>query len=193
MWVLTTVLLPGRGGLDSPTGQQTTPKKVAIQSSHDKKQATYLFDRTLRVGQLKKVQNDPPVYHFNPVVTPSRSSYTRGWTATFEATAYSPNEPGLDWKTATGRRAGYGIIAVDPRVIPLGSTCFVEGYGYAIAADTGGAIKGHHIDVCYISVAQCNRWGRKKVVVHVFKEPEFTVKKHRSTKKTTYHGKQTKK
>lgn len=192
MWMLTTALL-GHGGLDSSTGQQTTPKKVAIQSSQTKEQVTYLFDRTLRPGQLVKTQSRPPVFHFNPVVSTSRSSYTRGWTATFEATAYSPNEPGLDWRTATGRRAGYGIIAVDPRVIPLGSTCFVEGYGYAIAADTGGAIKGHRIDVCYVSVAQCNRWGRKKVVVHVFREPEFKGRNGRPSKKPTKPKKDLKK
>lgn len=193
MWMLTTVLSQGHGGQASPLGQQTTPTKVAIRSSQPKEQATYLFDRTLRPGQLVKVQASPPVFHFNPVISTSRSSYTRGWTAAFEATAYSPNEPGLDWRTATGRRAGYGIIAVDPRVIPLGSTCFVEGYGYAIAADTGGAIKGHRIDVCYTSVAQCNRWGRKSVVVHVFREPEFTVKKRGSSKKTVHHRKHSKK
>jgi 3D (Asp-Asp-Asp) domain-containing protein len=64
-------------------------------------------------------------------------------------------------------RATYGLVAVDPRVIPLGTHLYVEGYGFALAADTGGAIKGNRIDLCYDSVAFANRFGRKKVRVHV--------------------------
>ncbi len=50
--------------------------------------------------------------------------------------------------TATGIRAKYGVVAVDPRIIPLGTRLYIPGYGYAIAADTGGAIKGRRIDLC---------------------------------------------
>ena len=82
---------------------------------------------------------------------------------TVEATAYSGHST-----TATGRtpvRAssedGISTIAVDPRVIPLGSLVYVSGYGKAIAADTGGAIKGHIIDVYFNSKGECSRWGRK--------------------------------
>ena len=82
---------------------------------------------------------------------------------TVEATAYSGHST-----TATGRtpvRAssedGISTIAVDPRVIPLGSLVYVSGYGKAIAADTGGAIKGHIIDVYFNSKSECTSWGRK--------------------------------
>ncbi|MBX3112137.1 MAG: SH3 domain-containing protein [Fimbriimonadaceae bacterium] len=102
----------------------------------------------------------------------SRGSYTRGKVLDVVATAYMPNEgrmnPGSS--TATGRRAEFGIVAVDPRVIPLNSILFVEGYGLAIAADTGGAIKGNRIDVCLSSRAEMRAWGRKKVRVHVLRE-----------------------
>lgn len=102
----------------------------------------------------------------------SRGSYTRGKVLDVVATAYMPNEgrmnPGT--KTATGRRAEFGIVAVDPRVIPLNSILFVEGYGLAIAADTGGAIKGNRIDVCLGSRSEMRSWGRKKVKVHILKE-----------------------
>lgn len=57
------------------------------------------------------------------------------------------------------------LIAVDPAVIPLGSRVWVEGYGEAIAGDTGGAIKGHKIDVLVPSNAQARLWGRKTVKV----------------------------
>ncbi|MDA1680422.1 3D domain-containing protein [Bacillus cereus group sp. TH152-1LC] len=62
---------------------------------------------------------------------------------------------------------GMKLIAVDPSVIPLGSTVKVEGYGIAIAADTGGAIKGHKIDVLMPDKASSSNWGRKNVKVTI--------------------------
>jgi len=82
-----------------------------------------------------------------------------------ETTAYSPRQPDLDFTTATGARARRGIIAVDPRVIPLGTHVYVPGYGYAVAADTGGAIKGRRIDLCFETVAECFKWGRRDVTI----------------------------
>jgi 3D (Asp-Asp-Asp) domain-containing protein len=72
-------------------------------------------------------------------------------------------------RTRTGRRATYGVVAVDPRVIPLGTMVYVEGYGLALACDTGGAIKGHRIDLCYDSNYEANRYGRKHVKVHILR------------------------
>lgn len=86
----------------------------------------------------------------------------------FEATSYHGSEPGGGgFSTATGRPVGPGVVAVDPRVIPLGTKLYVEGYGEAIAADTGGAIKGNRIDVWKPSVAAANQWGRKNVRVWI--------------------------
>ena len=59
------------------------------------------------------------------------------------------------------------LIAVDPSIIPLGSKVWVEGYGYAIAGDTGGSIKGNKIDVLFSSKAEAYSWGRKKVRIKV--------------------------
>ncbi|MFH1150253.1 MAG: 3D domain-containing protein [Actinomycetota bacterium] len=86
---------------------------------------------------------------------------------TMVATAYSPEEPGLSDSTATGLKAQRGVVAVDPRVIPLGTRVNVEGYGYAIAADTGGAIKGMRIDLCFDTLAECNAYGRRTVRVEI--------------------------
>lgn len=87
------------------------------------------------------------------------------------ATAYTPGPESTgasaDGYTATGLRAGYGVIAVDPRVIKLGSRVYVEGYGFAVAGDTGGAIKGARIDVCFESKSEALRWGRRKVRVYL--------------------------
>ncbi len=86
-----------------------------------------------------------------------------------EATGYDPYPAGGSGtgRTATGVMARFGIAAVDPRVIPLHTLLYVEGYGFALAADTGGAIKGNRIDLCFDSRAQAYRWGRKNVKVHI--------------------------
>jgi 3D (Asp-Asp-Asp) domain-containing protein len=82
------------------------------------------------------------------------------------ATGYGPSGNGrYGMHTATGIRPRYGIVAVDPRIIPLGTKLFVEGYGYAIAADTGSAIKGMRIDLFYESDGRASQVGRKKVRV----------------------------
>ncbi len=59
------------------------------------------------------------------------------------------------------------MVAVDPSVIKLGSKVWVEGYGTAIAGDTGGAIKGNKIDILVQTDAQARNWGRKKVRIKV--------------------------
>lgn len=89
---------------------------------------------------------------------PSSSSRT----ITMQATAYSGGGT-----TASGMAAAVGRVAVDPRVIPLGTRLYIEGYGYAVAADTGGAIKGNRIDLYMNSESQCNSFGRRSVTVHV--------------------------
>lgn len=80
----------------------------------------------------------------------------------FESTAYC-----IKGTTASGQRARRGLVAVDPRVIPLGTRLYIEGYGEAIAADTGGAIKGNIIDVYFETAAECYAWGRRNIRVRV--------------------------
>ncbi len=69
--------------------------------------------------------------------------------------------------TKSGLPAKVGVIAVDPSVIPLGTRVYVEGYGYAIAADTGGKIKNNRIDICLPTQAECVKWGVKRVKLYV--------------------------
>ncbi len=81
-----------------------------------------------------------------------------------EATAYTHTGN----TTFTGVYPRIGTIAVDPRVIPLGSRMWVEGYGYGIAQDTGGLIKGKIIDLFMDTEKECLRWGRRQVRVYFF-------------------------
>lgn len=81
-----------------------------------------------------------------------------------EATAYTDDVASQGkWvgQTASGLKPQVGVVAVDPRVIPLGTKLYIEGYGEAIAGDTGGAIKGHKIDLFF------NSRGRSRDLSHV--------------------------
>jgi 3D (Asp-Asp-Asp) domain-containing protein/uncharacterized protein YabE (DUF348 family) len=82
------------------------------------------------------------------------------------STGKSPGHPAYGI-TASGMRAGYGVVAVDPRVIPLGTRLYIPGYGNAIAGDTGGAIKGQRIDLGYATYNEAIRFGRQTVTVYV--------------------------
>lgn len=94
---------------------------------------------------------------------------------TMNATAYTgnPSENGGSGRTAMGTPAVYGVVAVDPNVIPLGSKVFVlsaDGqyiYGTARAEDTGGAIKGNKIDLCFNSNSEAIQFGRRDCIVYV--------------------------
>ncbi|MFT8323528.1 MAG: 3D domain-containing protein [Bacillus sp. (in: firmicutes)] len=86
------------------------------------------------------------------------------------ATAYSHESVNSE-RTALGynikKNPNMKLIAVDPSVIPLGSRVWVEGYGEAVAGDTGGAIKGHIIDVLMPNNSKAKAWGRKTVKIIV--------------------------
>ena len=77
------------------------------------------------------------------------------------ATAYTPYDGGNVGRTALGNYAGKGHAAVDPEMIPLGSIVYIEGYGYAICDDIGGAIKGSIIDVGVDTMAEAYEWGTR--------------------------------
>ncbi|WP_102273319.1 G5 and 3D domain-containing protein [Cytobacillus massiliigabonensis] len=101
----------------------------------------------------------------------SRGNESGGKEIYVSSTAYTANCNGCSGNTATGinlrANPNVKVIAVDPRVIPLGTKVYVEGYGYAVAADTGSAIKGNKIDVFFSSKAEAYRWGRKTVKIRI--------------------------
>lgn len=83
-----------------------------------------------------------------------------GHTLVVSATAYS-----LPGRTATGLPVGWGIVAVDPTVIPLGTRMTIPGYGEGVAADVGSGIRGAMIDLWFPTVAQADAWGRRTVTI----------------------------
>jgi 3D (Asp-Asp-Asp) domain-containing protein len=70
-------------------------------------------------------------------------------------------------RTKSGTWPAVGTAAVDPKVIPLGTKLYIEGYGPAVALDTGGAVKGNVIDVYLPTEAECWQWGRRQVEVRI--------------------------
>ncbi len=78
------------------------------------------------------------------------------------STSYDKNCSGCSETTALGLKTGYGVVAVDPNVIPLGSRLYIPGYGTAVAGDTGGSIKGNKIDLGFDDVK--NGWWSSRFV-----------------------------
>ena len=83
------------------------------------------------------------------------------------ATHYDQHCPGCNEWTAIGMRAGFGVIAVDPKVIKLRSKVYIPGYGVAVAGDTGGAIKGNIIDLGFDD-AKTAGWRARFIDVYLF-------------------------
>lgn len=96
----------------------------------------------------------------SPAPPPRPIGAAGGRTLTVSSTGYS-----LPGHTATGLPVGWGVIAVDPSVIPLGTRLTIPGYGEAVAADTGSAVRGAEIDLWFPTLAQARAWGRRTVTV----------------------------
>jgi 3D (Asp-Asp-Asp) domain-containing protein len=97
-------------------------------------------------------------------VAPAASTQAPSYKVRVDAVAYS-----LPGKTAIGLPVGRGVVAVDPKVIPLRTRLFVPGYGKGIAADVGTAIKGRIIDVWFPTTDEARAWGRRTVVITVYR------------------------
>ena len=98
-----------------------------------------------------------------------KTAYIASAAVDMVATAYTAQCGGCTGYTASGYRAGHGIVAVDPSVIPLGTKLYIPGYGFAIAGDTGGAIIGHRIDLGFDSISDAMAFGRRAVKVYTLK------------------------
>ncbi len=121
--------------------------------------------------------NSKTVIYGNTAVTPY-GTFTFKKVINCKATAYEGSSASNgQWagQTATGRAPVYGVVAVDPSLIPLNSKIYVESadggeswiYGFAVAGDTGGAIKGNRVDLCYTTLEQCYNFGRRNCKVYI--------------------------
>ncbi len=129
-------------------------------------------DQVTEQGRERLVMmEDGTLRRYTAVHTMTATAYDAG----FQSTGKNPGDPyyGI---TRSGTRVRPGVVAVDPRVIPLGSTLYVESqgrsasYGISHAEDTGGAIKGDRIDLYYESRSDALRFGRQPVKVYVLED-----------------------
>lgn len=98
---------------------------------------------------------------------PPETSHHGGRVLYVSATAYSAQDPGNTPHTAMGTMVRYGVIAVDPDVIPMGTRVFIPGYGEAVAEDVGGAIRGNHIDVAFDTHQEALSFGCRNLEVYI--------------------------
>jgi 3D (Asp-Asp-Asp) domain-containing protein len=105
-------------------------------------------------------QQQQPVVASGPPIAVTAPASGGARTITVSSTGYS-----LPGRTATGMPTGWGVIAVDPSVIPLGTRLTIPGYGEGVAADTGSAVRGNAIDLWFPTLAQANAWGRRTVTI----------------------------
>lgn len=129
---------------------------------------TQPVDQVIEIG-TKYVENaiktPDGVYSVKEKILMHSSAYTAG----FESTGKNPGDEGYAM-TASGMTAQVGVVAVDTDVIPFGTKMYIEGYGYAIAGDTGGAIQGNKIDVYFDTYAEAIQYGVKEVMVYILGE-----------------------
>ena len=153
--------------------------KVTTDGAPGEKLVRYLvrYEDGVRVGS-KLVSAEVSKPATNKVVSigyrghyTSRGAFRSRKVMRMSASAYDPGPrscgPSANGRTSCGLRAGYGVVAIDPSVIRMGTKLYVEGYGYAIAGDRGRAIKGNRIDLGYDTYREAIRFGRKSVIVHV--------------------------
>jgi 3D (Asp-Asp-Asp) domain-containing protein len=117
---------------------------------------------SLKSATLTRTTAETQAVSFTATTATPSLSTAGGRTITVSATGYA-----LPGHTASGLPVGWGVVAVDPSLIPLGTHMTIPGYGDAVAADTGGAVVGATIDLWFPTVAQANAWGRRIVTIVV--------------------------
>jgi 3D (Asp-Asp-Asp) domain-containing protein len=136
--------------------QTPTPKPKATVKPTEKPEAPRPTERIVLAGR-------GDVTRYSKVITATATAYCACTICTGSGNG----------RTATGAVAQRGVIAVDPKVIPLGSRVYVETdgggyvYGAAVAADTGGAIRGNKVDLCFNTHSEALAFGRRTVQVYI--------------------------
>jgi len=170
------VLLMGIGTSASAASSTYTVKKGDSLSKIAKnyhvtvanlKQWNSLSSDMIRVNEVLKVANTKTNTTSKTTAAPAKKVKE----ITVSASAYTASCASCSGITATGinlkKNPNMKVISVDPRVIKLNTKVYVPGYGYAIAGDTGGAIKGNKIDIFMSSKKDALNWGRKTVKIQI--------------------------
>jgi len=166
----TTVKVRGVNGLKRTTYSITTEN--GVETKREIVEETTLREPTTRVIAVGTKAVAKSSGGTKTVTTNAGQTLNYSKKLTVSATAYTA---AAGKKTASGRVAQYGVIAVDPKVIPMGTKLYVEStddgkswqYGYCVAGDTGGAIKGNKIDLFFNSRSECLQFGRRSAIVYV--------------------------
>lgn len=147
--------------------QQTVQKELVVKEP---------VTEVVLVGEEKVIQKNVVVDAY------SGKKYTYSKSMTMNASAYyhGPNDRWYN-KTASGLPTFVGMVAVDKTVIPLGTVLYVEGYGIAVAGDTGGAIKGNKIDLYHNSYNEAIAYGRKNTTVYILEDQKINVRQERAS------------
>jgi 3D (Asp-Asp-Asp) domain-containing protein len=173
---------PGTTEIANRTAPKSDSQDSLVDDDLKRAEAALPSTQALSAGQIDKDQVDRPVdQHSAPecwLVTAAdhrvvrvdlseKEPANRGIDRALRmlATAYTLECGNGDGYTATMTRPRIGVIAVDPRVIPYGFLVYIEGYGYFRAEDTGGAIKGHRVDIFMVSRSEALNFGRRWVDV----------------------------
>jgi len=150
------------------------------------KQKQHIIDKKESVvkenAEFKKVKEDVEETKAQQQAAPVVNVHPKGFSysnvLTVNSTAYDPTLGGKkagESRTASGLVAERGVVAVDPSVIPLGTRLYIESsdggaswvYGYCVAGDTGGAIKGLKVDLCFNTYQECIQFGRRTATVYI--------------------------
>jgi 3D (Asp-Asp-Asp) domain-containing protein/peptidoglycan hydrolase CwlO-like protein len=126
--------------------RRLTARQIAALDSHAR--------RVVEQTQAVQAQSGFPI--------PAAATPIAGGAHTLTVTATGYSLPG---RTATGLPVGFGVVAVDPSVIPLGTRMTIPGYGEGVAADTGSAVQGYTIDLWFPTLADALAWGRRTVTI----------------------------
>lgn len=171
IWVLVIVLFTINHKLSTLTKLESGVNATTIQVDNYKAE---ILDLKLKLENKEKEIQELTSKMSKELVEKaftSRPTISRGSSNRFQATAYCAcsiccgKSTGI---TATGTKATEGrTIAVDPRVIPLGTKVFIQGYGERVAEDTGGMIKGNIIDVYFNSHQEALKFGRKNINLQI--------------------------
>lgn len=143
-------------------GKKTFQTKIIYHSSSEFSRETTLVEDIRPIEEVVAVSlSSLEKFVETPAGKLKYSKKLNVWATSYDSTCMGCNEI-----TAIGLNAGYGVIAVDPKTIPLRSKVYIPGYGVAIAGDTGGSIKGNKIDLGFDSIVDGD-WSARYTDIYI--------------------------